>query len=54
MPRRKRLVVVNVTLQSDRWDYDERVSLAGRDFRLIGSARAEMSKRPRIWCGNGH
>ncbi|MFN8098682.1 MAG: dehydrogenase [Dermatophilaceae bacterium] len=35
MPRRKRLVVVNVTLQSDEWDYDERVSLAGRDFRLI-------------------
>jgi predicted amino acid dehydrogenase len=35
MPRRKRLVVVNVTLQSNEWDYDERVSLAGRDYRLI-------------------
>jgi predicted amino acid dehydrogenase len=27
--------VVNVTLQSDAWDYDERVSLGGRLFRLV-------------------
>ena len=35
MAKRKRLVVVNVTLQSSEWDYDEKVSLAGRDYRLI-------------------
>ncbi len=34
MPR-KRLVVVNVTLQGPEWDFDEKVSFAGRDFRLI-------------------
>lgn len=27
--------VVNVTFQGDEWDYDERVSLAGDDFRLV-------------------
>jgi predicted amino acid dehydrogenase len=37
--------VVNVTFQGDEWDYDELVSLGGRDFRLIrvgtsGDARA--------------
>ena len=34
MPR-KRLVVVNVTLQGSDWDYDEKVTFAGHDFRLI-------------------
>ncbi|MGB2700493.1 MAG: dehydrogenase [Candidatus Phosphoribacter baldrii] len=34
MPR-KRLVVVNVTLQGPEWDFDEKVSFASRDFRLI-------------------
>ena len=34
MPR-KRLVVVNITLQGPEWDFDEKVSFAGRDFRLI-------------------
>ena len=34
MPR-KRLVVVNVTLQGPEWDFDEKVSFAGRDFRLV-------------------
>ncbi|MEI2775595.1 MAG: dehydrogenase [Tetrasphaera sp.] len=35
MPPRKRLLVVNVTLQSNEWDYDEEVSFAGRDYRLV-------------------
>ncbi|HPV80913.1 MAG: dehydrogenase [Actinomycetales bacterium] len=34
MPR-KRLVVVNITLQGPEWDFDEKVTFAGRDFRLI-------------------
>ena len=34
MPR-KRLVVVNITLQGPEWDYDEKVTFAGRDFRLL-------------------
>ncbi len=33
--KRRRLTVVNVTLQSEDWDYDEEVSLGGHDFRLI-------------------
>jgi len=35
MARSSRLVVVNVSLRGGEWDYDEPVSLAGRDFRLI-------------------
>jgi predicted amino acid dehydrogenase len=35
MPPRKPKTVVNVTLQGDEWDYDERVSLGGRRFRLV-------------------
>ena len=35
MPANQRRVVVNITLQSDEWDYDEEVSFAGRDFQLI-------------------
>jgi predicted amino acid dehydrogenase len=31
----KRLTVVNITLQSDDWDYDEEVTLGGQDYRLI-------------------
>ena len=34
MPR-KRLVVVNITLQGPEWDFDEKVTFAGREFRLI-------------------
>ena len=34
MPR-KRLVVVNITLQGPEWDFDEKVTFAGRDFRRI-------------------
>jgi predicted amino acid dehydrogenase len=34
MPR-KRLVVVNVTLQGPEWDFDEKVTFAGQDFRLV-------------------
>ncbi|MEO1063303.1 MAG: dehydrogenase [Actinomycetota bacterium] len=29
------LTVVNVTFQGDEWDYDERVELAGRRFRMV-------------------
>ena len=35
MARAKRLLVVNVTLQGNDWDFDEKVSFAGRDFRLV-------------------
>ncbi|HOF64393.1 MAG TPA: dehydrogenase [Dermatophilaceae bacterium] len=35
MPRRTRLVVVNITLQSGEWDFDEVVTFAGRKFRLV-------------------
>ncbi len=35
MPRRSRLVVVNITLQSGEWDFDEVVTFAGRKFRLV-------------------
>jgi predicted amino acid dehydrogenase len=40
-----RVTVVNVTFQGDEWDYDECVTLGGRDFRLVrvgtgGDARA--------------
>lgn len=35
MPSRKLKTVVNVTLQGDEWDYDERVSLGGQRFRLV-------------------
>lgn len=35
MARRDRVVVVNISLQHDRWDYDEQVSLGGRTYRLI-------------------
>ncbi len=35
MPGKKRLVVVNITLQSNEWDYDEKVSLAGQDYQLV-------------------
>jgi predicted amino acid dehydrogenase len=35
MPPRQTKTVVNVTFQGDEWDYDERVSLAGRRFRLV-------------------
>jgi predicted amino acid dehydrogenase len=40
-----RITVVNVTFQGDEWDYDECVTLGGRDFRLVrvgtgGDARA--------------
>ncbi len=31
----RRLVVANISLSSDDWDYDEEVSFAGRDFRLV-------------------
>ncbi len=39
------ITVVNITFQGDEWDYDELVSLGGRDFRLVrvgtsGDARA--------------
>jgi predicted amino acid dehydrogenase len=35
MPRSSRLVVVNVTLQGKDWDFDEKVTFAGHDFRLV-------------------
>jgi predicted amino acid dehydrogenase len=35
MPSRQPKTVVNVTLQGDEWDYDERVSLGGHRFRLV-------------------
>ena len=35
MPPRKLKTVVNVTFQGGEWDYDERVSLGGRRFRLV-------------------
>ncbi len=35
MPAHKPKTVVNVTLQGDEWDYDERVSLGGQRFRLV-------------------
>ena len=34
-PAKRRLTVVNITLQSEEWDYDEEVSLGGQDYRLI-------------------
>ena len=35
MPPHTPTTVVNVTFQGDDWDYDERVSLGGRRFRLV-------------------
>jgi predicted amino acid dehydrogenase len=35
MASRKSKTVVNVTLQGDEWDHDERVSLGGHRFRLV-------------------
>jgi predicted amino acid dehydrogenase len=35
MTRRTKLVVVNITLQSGEWDFDEVVTFAGRKFRLV-------------------
>ncbi len=35
MARTNRLVVVNVTMQGNEWDYDEKVTFAGRNFRLV-------------------
>ena len=35
MPPHRVTTVVNVTFQDGEWDYDERVSLGGRRFRLI-------------------
>ncbi len=35
MARTRRLLVVNITLQGNDWDYDEKVSFAGHDFRLV-------------------
>ena len=35
MPRRTRLVVVNVTLQDGTWDSDEKVELGGELYRLV-------------------
>ena len=34
MPHKPK-TVVNVTLQGDEWDYDERVTLGGQRFRLV-------------------
>ena len=31
----RRLTVVNITLQSEEWDYDKEVSLGGHDFRIV-------------------
>jgi predicted amino acid dehydrogenase len=31
----RRLVVANITLQSNQWDYDEQVKFSGRSFRLV-------------------
>ena len=45
MPRRSRLVVVNITLQSGEWDFDEVVTFAGRKFRTTDVKQAEMLRR---------
>jgi predicted amino acid dehydrogenase len=37
MPPRASKTIVNVTFQDDEWDYDRRVSLGGRRFRLVRS-----------------
>ncbi len=56
MALRKFKIVVNVTFQGDEWDYDERVTVAGRRFRLVrvgmsGDA-AEVALSVRHWSDN--
>ncbi len=56
MPPSTATTVVNVTLQGDEWDYDERVTLAGQRFRLVRegtSGDPELAEdRIRHWAEN--
>ena len=49
----RRLTVVNITLQSEEWDYDKEVSLAGTTSASSGSAPAATSSAPRSSSGSG-
>ena len=44
-------VVVNVTFQDDAWDYDERVSLGGHEFRLVrvGTGGDAEAAEDHVW-----
>ncbi len=48
-----RITVVNVTFQGDEWDYDERVTLGGRDFRLVRVGTNGDAGPPRTTSGAG-
>jgi predicted amino acid dehydrogenase len=51
MTRRQPTTVVNVTFQGDEWDYDERVALAGHDFRLVrvGTSGDAAAAEGHVW-----
>lgn len=44
-------VVVNVTFQGNEWDYDEYVSVAGHDFRLVrvGTGGDSKAAETQVW-----
>ncbi|WP_256841008.1 dehydrogenase [Ornithinimicrobium cryptoxanthini] len=48
---RDHTLVVNVTFQGDEWDYDEHVSLGGRDYRLVrvGTSGDAEAAEDHVW-----
>ncbi len=50
-PEQENITVVNVTFQGDEWDYDELVTLGGRDFRLVrvGTSGDAQVAEDHVW-----
>ncbi len=50
-PEQEHTTVVNVTFQGDEWDYDEPVTLGGRDFRLVrvGTSGDTRAAEDHVW-----